>query len=178
MASYLIRFTCLTLALLLLSGCGFKPLYGAHSQSGGTLTQLTQIHINNIADRQGLMLRNKLMDRFYRDGRPADPAYVLDIKDLQEKITDLDITKTSDATRGQLRYDTKMTLKDRASGAILLQRDLIAVTSFNILSSRFTTRVSEDAARQNALEDLARQIENQLALYFNRPPVVKAGQTP
>ena len=53
-------------------------------------------------------------------------------------------------------------------GEALLKRSLSAVTSYNILDSQFTTRVAEDAARRQALDDLARQIETHLLLYFNR----------
>jgi len=63
-----------------------------------------------------------------------------------------------------------MTLTNKATNEQLLKRDLTVVTSYNILNSQFTTHVSETNARENALEDLARQIETQLALYFDRTP--------
>jgi LPS-assembly lipoprotein len=50
----------------------------------------------------------------------------------------------------------------------VLSRTLLASTSYNVLSSQFTTRVSEDDARLNALNDLARQAEQQIVLYFER----------
>ncbi len=158
---------------LSLQGCGFSPLYGSSGAAGGqsrAAVPFTEIYIDNIPDREGQHLRNLLIDRFYRAGRPVNPAYTLAIGGLTEKLTELDITKTADTTRAQLRYTATLSLKDNASGRALLERELTAVTSYNILPSEFATRVSEDAARMSALEDLARQTEMQLALYFNRKP--------
>lgn len=156
----------LLLAVLLptLVGCGFTPLYGKHGVPAG----LQSIHIGNIPDRSGQYLRNALIDRFYNAGESAQPAYLLTIEPVREKKTDLDITKSSDATRAQLRMTTKMILSDRVTGETLLAQELTSVTSYNILSSQFTTRVSEDNARMNALDDLSRQIETRLTLYFSR----------
>lgn len=153
---------------LLLSSCGFEPVYGVNRNTPvGAEEKLSQIEIAGIPDREGQYLRNALIDRFYRNGRPSSTLYTLDIGRLDERIKKLDITKTADATRGQLRMDARMTLRG-PNNKIILQRDLRAITSFNILGSEFANRVTEDNARQNALDDLARQIELQLALYFKR----------
>ena len=61
-----------------------------------------------------------------------------------------------------------MVLRDTASGREILRRKLTAITSYNILQSQFTTRVSENDARNSALNDLARQIETQMSLYLRR----------
>jgi LPS-assembly lipoprotein len=156
--------------LLLLTACGFTPMHGKYSAQSSQAVQqnLAQISIANIPNREGQFLKNALIDRFYTDGRPSNALYVLDIEPIDEILTDLDITKSSDATRAQLRLNTIINLKDKATNAVVLRRKLTAVTSYNILQSQFTTRVSEQDARENALNDLADQIERQLALYFNR----------
>lgn len=163
----------LALAVLLsLSGCGFEPMYATPPAGTGTDAKagLQDVYVANIPDRTGQYLRNDLIDRFYQHGRPDHPAYTLHIEKLTETLTDLDITKNSTATRAQLRLNTRMTLKDNATGNLLLDRRLVAITSYNVLQSQFTTRVSEENARTNAIDDLARQIESQLALYFRRTP--------
>lgn len=157
-------------ALLLLTACGFQPLYGTRSatQQPAVTATLGQIKIDNIPDRPGQYLRNALMDRFYQAGRPADPLYILRVAPLRETLTDLDITKSSSATRAQLRIDTTIILLDRDGITPIITRQLVAITSYNILQSRFTTRVSEEAARQAALDDLAGQIERHIALHLSR----------
>lgn len=159
------------LSVFILAACGFQPLYGDHSvtNNAGVRSSLNSIHIGNIPDQPGQYLRNALIDRFYSAGRPAAgaAAYNLNIAPINESRTELDITKTSDSTRAQLYLTTSLTLKDKA-GNELIQRSITAVTSYNILDSQFTTRVAEESARRQALDDLARQVETQILLYFNR----------
>lgn len=156
-------------ALLSLAACGMRPVYGVNRDMPvGVEEKLAGVRIENIPDREGQYLRNALIDRFYRSGRPVDPAYSLNILPVNEDRTELDITKASDTTRAQLRLDTTMTLNDLRTGQALFSRNLITVTSYNVLGNEFATRVTEDNARTNALDDLARQAELQTSLYFRR----------
>ena len=157
----------LMISLLLVAACGFEPMYGRNQDEAvGVENRLAVVDINNIPDREGQYLRNALIDRFYRRGRPQTPLYILNIEPLIENLVDLDITKNSDATRGQLKLESDLQLTDAKTGEIVMQRKIAAITSYNILGSEFATRVSEENARTNALEDLARQVELQLNLYF------------
>ena len=161
-----------TSACLCLSACGFEPIYGTRMQSNAgqesVQSQLAQVGIDGIPDREGQFLRNALIDRFYRNGRPQNIGYTLHINTISESTVDLDITKSSDATRAQLRLTTSMILKDETIGDIVLTRDLRSIASYNVLTSEFATRVSAQNTRENALHDLARQIELQISLYLKR----------
>lgn len=151
-----------------LTGCGFTPLYGNNGPQADA--PLDHIYITNIPDRNGVYLRNLLIDRFYQSGQPEKigSPYQLIVSGLDERISDLDITKTADATRAQLILQATLILKDTESGQTLLKRNLKSITSYNILRSQFTTYVSEQDAREGALTDLARQIERHVALYFGK----------
>jgi LPS-assembly lipoprotein len=165
-----LRFIILS-APLLLAACGFTPLYGDHGAQGPAAREkFQQVSIASIPDRPGQILRNDLIDRLYSGGMPVDPRYVLAIAPIQEHSTGLDITVTSNETRIEMRLVTSMTLKDQATGKALMTRDLIAMASYNVFGSEFTTLVSQDNVRENAVHDLAQQIETQLALYFSHAP--------
>ena len=151
--------------VLTLAACGFSPMY---AKDKGVRADLSNIQIANIPDRAGQYLRNELMDLFYRSGKPDTPAYDLNIVNFSETLIDLDITSSSTATRRQIRLGAEMILTDRKSGAEILRRNISVINSFNVLESQFSTRISENDARQTALNDMARRIESQLALYFNR----------
>ena len=158
------------IALLSLSACGFSPVYGTHSQSAQkseASATLQQVRIAPLPDREGQYLRNALIDQFYRNGYPDRPKYQLNIDALSERKTAFDITIESEATRYQLKISTTLNLIDLASGKNVLKRKLYAVSSYNVLTSEFTTRVSEQNAREAILNDLARQIEQQITLYLN-----------
>jgi LPS-assembly lipoprotein len=157
-------------SVLLLSSCGFRPMYGDNSRmkTAGVQAQLNEVAIGIIPDREGQMLRNALMDRFYAGaGEPTSPRFTLTIAPITEQRFELDITKTAEATRAQLNLTSTLTLKDM-NGKILITRPLRSITSYNVLESEFATRVTETAARENAIQDLARQIERDVALYVTR----------
>lgn len=154
-------------AILFLAACGFHPVYGVNKYTPvGVEQHLAEIEIGSIPDREGQFLRNALIDRFYREGRPTRPLYTLTISPVNESSRDLDVTIDSDTTRGQLTVRTSISLKNNATGQILMQRSLRSIASYNILASEFANRVSEQSTRENALNDLARQIEEQIALHF------------
>lgn len=161
-----------TSACLCLSACGFEPIYGTHLQSKAgqesVQSQLAQVGIDGIPDRSGQFLRNALIDKFYREGRPQNLRYTLHVEPIKESTVDLDITKSSDATRAQLHLRIAMRLTDENTGVVVLSRSLRSIASYNVLTSEFATRVSAQNTRENALNDLARQIELQIALYLKR----------
>lgn len=156
-----------TLSILLLSACGFSPMYGANNNTG-VASQFNKVEVSIIPDRSGQYLRNALIDRLYRNGYPASPAYKLSIEPITEKIFDFDITQEAEATRQQIKLSTNMALIDTKTNKPVLNRKLTAVTSNNILESEFSTIVTERSAREAALNDIARQIERQLSLYFSK----------
>jgi len=159
----------LYLLLLFVAACGFHPVYGVNKYTAvGVEEYLAQIHINNIPDRKGQYLRNALIDRFYRDGRPENPRYTLDVEKLSEGTRELDVTVDSDTTRAQFRLSANMRLIDNKTKEVLLKRKLQSIATYNVLSSEFANRISEQNTRENTLDDIARQVEEHIALYFKR----------
>lgn len=159
------------LSLLFVAGCGFTPMYGsgATGSSGLSTTQgLDQIDIDLIPDESGVYVRNILIDQFYQGGYPSSPRFRLNVSTIQEQIAYLDITVDSESTRRQITVRSTLQLIDLSTGATVLSRNVSAISSYNVIGSQFTTRVSENDAREGALADLARQIETQVALYLKR----------
>ena len=145
---------------LFLHGCGFSPAYGPKS----TRAVFDDIYIRQIADRSGQVLRNELIDRLHGSRHVLDGRYHLVVDQIEESRRNFDITEGADTTRTQLRLVTDFRLIDAQENKILLERNITAFGSYNILDSQFTTKVSRDRARENGLTDLARQIERDLLL--------------
>ncbi len=154
------------LTLMFLTACGFTPLYGDHKNPDAINSLLENVAINTIPDQEGQYLRNLLIDRFYRTSRPQNPAFALTIAPIVESRIDLDETEQSDTTRQQLRLVSHLTLTRLDTNEVILKRPLRSITSYNVLSSEYTTRVSRTDVRNNALNDLARQIETITSLYL------------
>jgi|AntRauTorcE11897_2_1112592.scaffolds.fasta_scaffold03913_3 hypothetical protein len=164
-----------SLLVIGLTACGFKPLYTTASgnTAAGAAEQLPfdQISISHMANREGQYLRNRLIDTIYIKGRPVSPRYKLHISQLSEEIIKLGIRKDASATRAQMRISAQMTLTDTTGEThrVVLRRNLETTNSFNILSSQYTTQVTEQYARERTLDEMSRKTVRQLALYFNRP---------
>ncbi|MCB1537588.1 MAG: hypothetical protein H6865_03210 [Rhodospirillales bacterium] len=171
----------LIFALLLalpLAACGLTPVYGKYA--GGThadvAAKMDQVYIAVMPDRRGQSLRNELMDRFYRTGRKnrADAPYALSVDRLTESSYGLGIAKDATATRSQLKLSGTLRLT-RADGAVVLTRALTAISSFNTLSSQYTTLVTENDARDQAVRDMAGQVTALVELYFSNPAAYQPG---
>jgi LPS-assembly lipoprotein len=153
--------------IFLLNACGFQPIYGNISPKVGaqsTEDLLSSVYIQIIPNFEGQFLRNQLIDSMHNTGAAPSFQYVLKIGDISETKRDLDITKESNATIAQLRLATSLTLRRKSDNKIILKKSLWSTTSYNILESQFTTRISKDYARENGLKNIAQQIQRQVSL--------------
>lgn len=147
-----------------LGGCGFQPVYGRRAP---VAAQLNEVAIALIPDRSGQRLRNLLIDRFYIRGRPAEPAYRLDIA-LAAVEERLGIQKDATATRAQLWMTAAYRLIDQVGDRIVLETQSRALVSYNLLTDPYATLVSRQDAFERGLVQLADDITSRLSLYFTR----------
>lgn len=161
-----------SVCLLLLSGCGFRPLYGDSALGGqaGPEGYFRLVEVAPIKEREGQMLRNNLMDDMYSHGRPAFPEYALQVTSLNERRVGLGIRKDAVATRAQMSVTAQYAMVHIPSGETLFTRSAQSINSYNILDSQFTTKVTQSDARDRALRDISHQITRDVALYFQRNP--------
>jgi LPS-assembly lipoprotein len=151
------------ICFFLITACGFRPLYqNVDTLSGGT-TALDRIYVDRIANGPGVMLRNHLIDRFYNSGMPEDAPYVLQVT-LFEDRRNLAISRQDTTTRSQLILRAQYKLLDRATRQTVDSGEARAVNSYNILSSQYTTLVTENEARELALQELADEITRRMAV--------------
>jgi LPS-assembly lipoprotein len=160
----------LTLAIGLLalaglqSGCGFQPVYGERAGSQPA-SELQHIAVARVPDRVGHRLRDELYRLFGTDGQAA--RYHLAIK-LDERNTVTAIDRDSSERRSNLRLVAAISLTEPGTEAPLYQTTVISDAGIDQLPSNFATLVAEDAAERRAVERLARDIRQRLALYFAR----------
>ncbi len=160
--------------LLVLSGCGFQPLYGKNSV-GGVDDELARVKVQVIADRTGQQAHNYLLDRLNRKGRPAKPRYLLEIR-LTVAKSELGIQRNEAATRAKLVLTADFQLSDIETQEVLLTRSARSSNSYNIVDSAVATRSAEADATDRAARELSEDIRVMLALYFRRRAGELAGQ--
>jgi len=125
------------LAVCFLAACGFQPLYGG-GKRGPAAAELASIRIEPIADRSGQILRNHLLDRLNPYGRPANPAYVLQIN-LVDSLTGVAVRKSEFPTRTSLRISASYNLARADTGQSVFSASSAIEGGYNILTSEYAT---------------------------------------
>jgi len=154
---------------VVLPGCGFKPLYGVDSASHapGAAAQFATVEIPVYGDRIGQQIRNILIDEMHPSGAAADYKYRLDVVTREADVS-LGLQQNSTSTRGEIKLTSEYRLVDRASGKILIHETLRSSSGYNILVNQFGTELSSEGARTDALQEIADEITQHLALYFKQ----------
>lgn len=157
-------------AVLALSGCGYRPVYGEQSAAtmgDATRTSLASVKVLGIAERRGQILRNYLMDRMTPRGEPSAPRYTLAIT-TSESIRITDSRPDGTATRADLVVVARYVLRDATSDLIVFSDRSDGLSTYNLLTARFASVASEDEARRRVMEQIADQISLQVGLFLNR----------
>lgn len=151
------------ISLLLLTGCGFKPLYEAGGSSVAMQEKLSAIEIAPISDRLGQIMRNRLLDRLNASGKQD---YGLEIF-LAQSTEGYGVRPDAATTQEQLTVVATVKLVALADDSVLFAEEMRARTSYDIVLSDFATVTQrEDSARRLVLE-LAERIHRRLALHFS-----------
>ena len=155
-------------AALLLSACGFSPVYGTHGDDGPVIDRLNQIAINDIPDRNGQILRNYLIDRMYRKGRPQIPEYTLNVK-LHYSLADIGVQANATSTRTIMETFGDYSLLD-AKEVEVLHGTAHSITSFDKLSDQYNTLASSESAYDRTIHEVSEQIVNRLSVFMAQGP--------
>ena len=148
-------------ACMLLSGCGFDPLYGSH-----TAPQLAGIFVEPIPDRDGYEMRNQLIDLFNSDGQEAGKRYRLKIT-LNEASQGIALQNDATITRYNQTLNAHFVLSD-AQGTLLYQGDQSEWTAYTVVPAPYATFSAQIDSSKRAAQDLAERIRLQLAAWFRQ----------
>ena len=152
-------------AALSLSACGFRPLYAVGTTPEGVGSYFTQVFVEPIPGRQGVHLRNQLMDQLTPDGTPTSAAYRLSIR-LEDVKEGLAIQENTQITRYNYSLTAKYELRDSVSGEVLDHGTARAVAAYNVADSQFATQSAERDAQERAAREAGEDIRLRLGLYF------------
>lgn len=156
---------------LMLSACGFHPMYGnpaaaGSSPGGATSAKLALVEIQPIADRVGQQLHNRLRDRMNPAGQPDKPNYrlqvTLDESDAVVSNGNNNVrhnTLTVIATYWLSPADNdKSYLMDRVNSRVQV--------SYDTLDDPYNDISTHEDAQLRAVDQLAEMITTRVAAYF------------
>ncbi len=157
------RFLFFGVLVVLLSGCGFRPLYEAGGSTDLLTARLASVDVGPVPDRLGQVLTNQLVDRMKVSG---ENAYRLDVT-LDQSTRGFGVRPDASVAQEELTLIANVSLVDNQSGETVVVDRLRARGSYDVVLSDFANvQQREDAARRLVL-DLAERIERRLVLYFS-----------
>lgn len=150
---------------LVVSGCGFHPLYGDTGATAETAEKLAAIYVDPIPDNKlGYELRNELIDLFDASGDPSKDIYRLRVT-LNTKSEGVAIQNDAAITRYNDTLTVSYSLTD-AKGQVITKGIETGLSAYNVVTSPYATQTAQQSADKNAAIDIAYRIRTDLAVYF------------
>jgi LPS-assembly lipoprotein len=159
------RAIALALALLCLTGCGLRSLYGGGS-AGAVASTFRSVTVAPIAGQSGWMMRNKLLERLGESGS-GTAVYRLDVT-LDDNVTSYGLRSDQAATQERRTLRARFQLVDVRNGTVVLDATAGSDSGIDIVSSEYATVAAEQTALENLTDIVADQIVSRLALYADR----------
>jgi LPS-assembly lipoprotein len=151
---------------LLLQACGFQTVYGNEQKQN--VSELSRILIGPLPNRNGQILRNKLLTSLNTKIKNLKPIYSLNLK-LYDSTSSFAISKKSFATRANLSIKSEFNLIRIKDNKILYFGKSESTVSYNILKNEYATIAVKKDAMARGLHEISKNIQGQLSVYFMRP---------
>lgn len=147
-----------------LTSCSIDALYS--KKDGDVEKELSSIYVATIADRQGQILRNKLVQLLSPYGGPKERKYILKIK-FRNNFNQLGILKDATSSLTQNNYYASFELMERCTRKVVFSSQ-VEMTSYyhTIPGSPFSTLTEADFSKRGIAERIAYDIRRKLAAYF------------
>lgn len=159
------------IAALLVSACGFHPLYASHDGDPGASRVFGSIYVEPIAEDAGYELRNSLIDLLNTAGRQADPRYRLKII-LHDQLQGAALQNDASITRYNYTLTADYVLTDGTTGNAVTHGQVSSLTAYNVVASPYATLIAQKDAQKRTDDELAERIRLDLGVYFAKaaPP--------
>lgn len=158
------------ISFLLLTACGFQPLYEAGGSSTAMQAHLASVEVGPIADRLGQIMRNRLVSRLNAQGRAE---YRLDVA-LDQSSETFGVRPDTATTQEQLTIVATMRLVSVDTDEPVLEQSFRARTAFDLVLSDFATVSQREDSAQRLVLELAERIHRRLALHFAQTDIDQA----
>ena len=153
------------LSALLIAGCGFTPVYSTLPAEAGGERVVRLISIAGIAAPEEVApyIQTALNERFI-PANNASPSYDLHVE-VSERADRLGVQIDASVTRYNYRLLGRYRLAPR-DGTPPITGGVSVVTSYNIVTSQYSTLFAERTAQEKAAQLLAIEIERDIFSTF------------
>ncbi|MDJ0684184.1 MAG: LPS assembly lipoprotein LptE [Alphaproteobacteria bacterium] len=153
----------LAIALLTLTACEFRPLYGSTNavDEPDVTALLSQVSVRRIPDREGQILHNFLLDRL-GGGRSGNFDLTTSMSISQR---DLGTAADSTTTRSRVSVTANFTLSIGEETYRFTER---SASSFSTVQSDYASLVAREDAVRRSLRDVADAARQRIAAILKR----------
>ena len=142
----------LLIGFLLLTACGFEPIYGVDKPANKIMGKI-DVEVSN--GRNAFELRDRLIERL--GVLESDPTYLLKYRSsIQSK--NLTISKDNDVTRYTLQGETNFDLVDLTSKKVIYTNTIVSNTAYSATAGTYPTAIAERDANVRLSRDMADKI--------------------
>ncbi len=154
------------LLCLVLSACGFTPLYAPQNNSTGIVSSLAAVTVQTGGGEESRKLRIALED-LLRSNSLVAPQYALSVSSTLFR-SDVAIQQDTEVTRRNLTLRSTFTLRDLATNEPLYEAKSFGIVAYNRVASEFANIIAERDAEDRVTNQVAEEIHTKLAIYFER----------
>ena len=142
----------LLIGFLLLTACGYEPIYGVGKPANKIKGK---IDVEVFNGRNAFELRDRLIERL--GTLESEPTYLLKyISSIKSK--NLTISKDNDVTRYTLQGETNFDLVDLASKKVIYTNTIVSNTAYSATAGTYPTAAAERDANVRLSRDMADKI--------------------
>lgn len=165
---------------LILSGCGFKPMYGKFSDDSSLRDIMANIRIDEIREdgrktRLGMVIRNGLLDRITPYGETASPEYSLKVT-FKVIESGYGIREDESVTLQNLKLVASFQLFEisiEGSGETAPQKPILdsaarAIVTYDLIQSDYSNLVARQAAIKRLSEEVSNQISTRVGAFLSQ----------
>jgi LPS-assembly lipoprotein len=153
---------------LIVSGCGFHPLYGTIGEDPAAQQIFASIYVEPIAqERIGYDLRNDLMDLLRSGDRAPGTTYRLHV-DVTETREGVALQNDATITRYDVAFTAKYELTDAKLKSVIKGTES-TLESFDVAQSPYSSLTGQEDAEKRAAQDIAEHIRIDLGVHFAHP---------
>lgn len=158
------RYASLLCALLLLSACGFQPLYSKQDRNDSG-DFLSAIIITDDGTRPGQLARLAVEENFASRTGESTGTLTLKLRTQESKYA-ATVEQDGQISRYNIAMITQYEVRAAGQKALITEGAVRAMASYNVVLSDFATYLAEEDARERALRETAEALRSRMtALY-------------
>lgn len=142
------------LSLLMLSACGFTPIYSQKADNTAIAEKLASVEVKPIKTLMGQQYVNALKDILDPKNMSAVSEYTIEAS-LKKDVMPLAIERDRTVTRYKVIIVAEYKLKEQLSGKVVSTGTVKGAADYDRVDSDYATYVSENDTTSRVIKELA-----------------------